>query len=234
MRKSSVIPVTFVAALAACGGQATEFARRPDSAPVVASLATGQGPGTAELRGGRPDAARSRFEAVLARDPEELSALNDLAVSYALEDRVDAARSLLDEVVAHGAPRAQQIALLNLGELYALDGYLAAAQAHLEAARGVDPQRAEPLYALALLADVRGDGERARDLAREALARDESGAARGSLVALHAEERVHLEALLAEARGDPEAALLRWRELRAGRFPALAAAAQRRLDGAVE
>ncbi|HEY7725231.1 MAG TPA: tetratricopeptide repeat protein, partial [Anaeromyxobacteraceae bacterium] len=184
----------------------------------------------AELRAGRPEAARARFEAVLARDPEQLPALNDLAVSYALEDRLDAARSLLDEVVAHGTPRAQQIALLNLGELYALEGYLGAAQAHLEAARSVDPERAEPLYALALLADARGDRDRALDLAREALAHDEGGAARGALVALHVEERIHLEALVAEARGEVEGALLRWRELRGGRFPSLASVAQRRLD----
>jgi tetratricopeptide (TPR) repeat protein len=230
MRKSPVVLAGFLVLAFGCGGQVADALRRPDGSPVVASLATGQGPGTAELRAGRPEAARARFEAVLARDPEQLPALNDLAVSYALEDRLDAARSLLDEVVAHGSPRAQQIALLNLGELYALEGYLGAAQAHLEAARSVDPERAEPLYALALLADVRGDRERARELARAALSRDEGGAARGALVALHAEERIHLEALVAEARGEIEGALPRWRELRGGRFPSLAAAAQRRLD----
>ncbi|HEY7724252.1 MAG TPA: hypothetical protein VH880_02885, partial [Anaeromyxobacteraceae bacterium] len=70
MRKSHVITASFSVLVAACGGQATDAARRPDAAPVVASLATGQGPGTAELRAGRPEAARARFEAVLARDPE--------------------------------------------------------------------------------------------------------------------------------------------------------------------
>ncbi len=230
MRNSAKIPALFLLALAACGGAAEPSARRPEAAPVVAALASPSGPGSEELRAGRLEQARSRYESVLAQDPERLSALNDLAVSYALEDRRDAARSLLDEVVAHGTSRDQVLALVNLGELYALDGYLTAAQAHLETARSIDPLRAEPVYALALLADARGDGAGAAALAREALLLDESGGARARLAYLRGEERTHLEALLAEARGDREAALARWRELRAGGYPVLAAAAQRHLD----
>ena len=230
MRNSARIPALLLLALAACGGAAESGSRRPEAAPVVAALAAPSGPGSQELRAGHLEEARSRYESVLARDPEQLAALNDLAVSYALEDRRDAARSLLDEVVAHGSARDQLLALLNLGELYALDGYLTAAQAHLETARSIDPQRAEPVYALALLADARGDRAGAAALAREALRLDESGAARARLAYLRAEERTHLEALLADARGDREAALARWRELRAGGYPVLAAAAQRHLD----
>jgi tetratricopeptide (TPR) repeat protein len=229
MRNHTKIPALLLLALAACGGQA-EGGRRPDYAPLVAALAAPSGPGGQELRAGRLEVARSRFEAVLARDPEQLAALNDLAVSYALEDRRDAARSLLDEVVAHGTPRDQLVALVNLGELYALEGYLTAAQAHLETARSIDPQRAEPVYALSLLADARGDRGPAQALAREALRLDESGAARAALAFLKAEERLHLEALLADVRGERELALARWRELRAGSSPVLAQAAQRRLD----
>jgi tetratricopeptide (TPR) repeat protein len=230
MRNVPKIPALFLLALAACGGAAETGQRRPEAAPVVAALAAPSGPGGQELRAGRLDLARARFESVLARDPEQLSALNDLAVSYALEDRRDAARSLLDEVVAHGTPRDQLLALLNLGELYALEGYLTAALAHLETARSIDPQRAEPVYALALLADARGDRIGAAQLAREALRLDEGGAGRASLAFLRSEERVHLDAVVAEARGDRDLALTRWRELRAGGYPVLAQAAQRHLD----
>jgi len=230
MLKLLTIFTLALASLTACGGQSEALARRPDAAPTVAALMTPIGPGASHLRAGRVEAARARFEALLSGDPEELGALNDLAVSYAVEGRVDAARSLLDEVVAHGSARAQQVALVNLGELYALEGYLPAALAHLETARSIDPARPEPVFALALLADVRGDRAQATQLLRDALRLDEGGAGRQALAFLHAEERVHLEALLADARGDRSEATARWRELRISRFPALAAAARSRLD----
>jgi hypothetical protein len=44
------------------------------------------------------------------------------------------------------------------------------------------------------------------------------------------EARAHFEALFAEASGDRSLAQARWRELRAGRVPALAQAAQRHLE----
>jgi len=230
MRNLLAISGTSLVLLSACGGQQDGSARRPESAPTFAVLAAPAGPGGADLRAGRSEAARARLEALLAADPERLGPLNDLAVSFAVEGRTDAARALLDDVVAHGDAREQQLALVNLGGLHAAEGYLLAAQAHLETARSIDPSRPEPVYALALLADARGDRARAQDLSREALRLDDSGAARAGLAFLHAEERAHLEALVAEARGDRDLALARWRELRAGRFPALAAAAQRRLD----
>jgi Flp pilus assembly protein TadD len=194
----------------------------------VATLAQSGAPGSAELRAGQLVEARSGFESSLRADPDRMEALNDLAVSYHLEGRFEAARQLLDEVVARGTPREQQLALVNLAELYAIDGYLGAAQAHLDGARGIDPARAEPAYALALLADAAGGGEAARWI-QEAQRLDADGAARRSLAFVYPEERLHLEALLAEASGDRSAAQARWRELRAGRFPALAAAAQRHL-----
>lgn len=230
MTKRSAITGLFLLATAACGGADPQAARRPDAAPVVAVLSAASGPGVAELRLGQGEAARARFEALLAADPDRLGALSDLAVTYALEDRRDAARSLLDAVVAQGGPREQQLALVNLGELYALDGYLAAAQTHFDTARSIDPQRPEPVMALALLASARGERERSLGLMREALRLDESGGTRAALAFLAPEERLHLQALLAEVRGDREAAAARWRELRAGRFPALGQAAQVHLD----
>jgi hypothetical protein len=132
-------------------------------------------------------------------------------------------------VVVRGAPREQQAALVNLADLYSDDGYLPAAQAHLETAREIDAGRAEPVYALALLADTRGDASAAR-LAAEALRLDPDGAARRFLVFASPEARAHFEALFAEAAGDRSLAQARWRELRAGRVPALAQAAQRHLE----
>ena len=55
-------------------------------------------------------------------------------------------------------------------------------------------------------------------------------ALRAALAYVYPEERVHLEALVAEAAGDP-AARDRWRDLAAGRFAALATAAERHLAG---
>lgn len=228
MQKHWAFPALLLLA-AACGGTESPSSR-PESAPVLAALGAPDGPGVRDLRAGRGEAARTRFEAVLASDPERLAALNDLAVAYALEDRRDPARSLLDEVVARGSPREQVVALLNLAELFALEGYLTAAGAYLETARSIDPERPEVLYAQALLADARGESARAMALAREATRFDEAGAGRAALVFLRPEEQVHLEALLAEARGEREQAQVRWRELRSGRFPVLAQAAQRHLD----
>jgi FimV-like protein len=221
-----------VAALlvAGCGGAVDARSGRGDGAPLVATLAAPAGPGAERLRAGDLAGARTAYEAALSADPDRLSALNDLAVSYVLDGHGDSARRLLDEVVAAGTPAEQQAALLNLGELYAADGYVAAARAYLETARSIDPQRPEPLYALALLADGRGDVAGARALVRDALRRDEGGAGRAALAYVYPEERVHLDALIAEATGDP-VAKDRWRELAAGRFAVLAAAAERHLAG---
>jgi tetratricopeptide (TPR) repeat protein len=215
-----------LALVAACGG--AESAVRAQGTPLAATLAQASAPGTAELRAGQLAGARAGFESSLRSDPDRMDALNDLAVTYHLEGRFEAARQLLDEVVARGTPRDQQLALVNLAELYALDGYLDAAQAHLDGAREIDPQRPEPAYARALLADGEGDAEASRWL-QEALRLDAEGTARRSLAFVYPEERAHLEALLAEAAGDRATAQARWRELRTGRFPALAAAAARHL-----
>ncbi len=216
-----------LALAAACGGQ--EQGANAQGTPLAATLAQAAGQGTSELRAGQLAQARATFEASLKGDPDRMAALNDLAVTYYLEGRFEAARQLLDEVVAKGAAPEQQAALVNLAELYALDGYLSAAQAHLESARGIDSTRAEPVYALALLADGRADPEGLR-LAREALQLDADGSARRSLAFVYAEERSHLDALVAEASGDRTTAAARWRELKAGRFPSLALAAQRHLE----
>ncbi len=219
------------AVLAACGGAEPRSPTRDAAAPVLATLASPAGPGPDRLRAGDLAGARVAFEALLARDPDALGALNDLAVSYVLEGHGDAARRLLDEVVAKGDVAEQQAALVNLGELYAGEGYVSAAQAHLETARSLDPARPDAWYALALLADSRGDTERARAALREALQRDDGGAARGAFAYVYPEERVHLEALVAEQAGDGGQAAEKWRALAAGRFAALASAAERHLAG---
>ncbi len=230
MNRLHLHPALLALALAACGGlDAGQAGVKAEASPLVAALASGDGQGRAQLQAGAAGAARATFEAALSADPNQISALNDLAVGYSLDGRFDAARQLLEDVVARGAPRDQQLALVNLGELYALDGYATAAAAHLESARGIDPSRPEPLYALALLADARGDLPQARLTLREALRADD-GSARRSLAFVYPEERNHLEALLAEARGDRAEAQARFQKLAVGRFPALAAAAQKHLE----
>jgi len=222
-------PLVAVAALAACGGAADpRLAVGEEATPAAAALLAPASPGAVLLRGADLTQARAAFEAELSADPDRLSALNDLAVSYLLEGHLDAAGRLLDEVVAKGTPREQQLALLNLGELYAVEGHREAAQAYLSTARELDPTRAEPLYAQALLADARGDLAGARAALREALRLDD-GAARQALVFAFPEERRHLDALVAEQAGQRVAASDAWRELSAGRIPALAAAAARHL-----
>jgi tetratricopeptide (TPR) repeat protein len=225
-----LLTAALAASLAAgCGGA---DAARPqgDGAPLAVTLGS-SGPGADRLRAGDLAGARSSLEAALSADPDQLSALNDLGVSYLLEGHVEAARRLLDEVVAKGTPREQQDALLNLGELYALQGYLDAALAYLETASAVDRARPGPWYAQALLADARGDAAAARAAVRTALRLDDGGAVRAGLAFAFPEERAHLEALLAEQAGDRATAAARFRELAQGRFAPLAAAAERHLAG---
>lgn len=229
MRLLRASPAIFLA-LAACGGAVDTMPRRVDGAPTTAALSTPSGPGATSLRSGRLAEARATLEATLASNPDGLGALNDLAVSYAMEERFDAARQLLEEVLARGGPRDQQSALVNLAELYAIDGYVTAAATYLASAKAIDASRAEPSYALALLADARGDRAGTAAAIRDALEADRSGAARRALAFVYPEERTHLEALVAEASGDGAGAEARWRELARGRFPALALAAQRRLE----
>jgi tetratricopeptide (TPR) repeat protein len=223
--------LTLAVALQACGGADERLAVAEDAAPVLATLADRGSAGARQLRAGDLAGARATYEATLGADPDRLAALNDLAVSYYLEGHLDAARRLLDEVVASGGPGEQQAALVNLGELYALDGHADAAQAYFETARGIDPARPEPVYAQALLADLRGDTAGARALVREALRLDPDGAARAGFAYVYPEERQHLEALLAEAWGERGTAQALWRELSESRLAAIAAAAGRHVVG---
>ena len=204
---------------------------RDDAAPVLATLASPAGSGADRLRAGDLAGARAVFEAALAQDPDRLSALNDLAVSYVLDGHGDAARRLLDEVVASGSPAEQQAALVNLGELYAAGG-VRLRRAGLPRDRARASIRAAPSRCTRSRCSPTRAGTSSRRSAtlREALRRDDGGAARAALAYVYPEERVHLEALVAEAAGDP-AARERWRELAAGRFAALAAAAERHLAG---
>jgi tetratricopeptide (TPR) repeat protein len=180
--------------LAACGGGGLEpLPRRADAIAAPAVLATDAAAFTLD----DPSRARARYESALARDPDRLAALNDLAVTWLAEGRPEAARQLLDEVLARGGAREQQAALVNLATIYAQDGYLAAALAHCETARDVDPSRAEPRYVLALLVE-RGDRPRALAEMRDALRLDD-GTARGRLVFLSADARARLDALAAAA-----------------------------------
>lgn len=194
-------------------------------------LATTAAAPVRDLRSSQLTDVRASLEASLSQDADALPALNDLAVTYALEERFDAARQLLEDVVARGGPREQQSALVNLAELYGLEGYLSAAAGYLATARAIDPTRSAPAYALALLADARNDGSVA-DALRAAVAADPSGDGRAELVFLYPEERLHLGALVAELAGDRAAASTAWRELSRGRFPILALTAQRHLDAA--
>ncbi len=230
MRLLRATPAMLLLVLAACGGEPEAQPRRVDGTPVAAALASPSGPAAKDLRAGRLTIARATLEGLLSQDPDGMAALNDLAVTYSVEERFDAARQLFEEVLARGGARDQQSALVNLGELYAVDGYLTAAEAHLTSARAIDPTRPEPAYALALLADARGDRSTALSTLREALDGDRSGAARRALAFVYPEERLHLEALVAEVTGDAATAEARWRELARGRFRVLAQAAQRHLE----
>jgi tetratricopeptide (TPR) repeat protein len=210
--------------LSACGGGGEAAPRTGDALPGVL-IAASDG-----FAGESLAAARGRLEAQLATDPDRLDVLVDLATTWQLEGRPEAAQALLDEVVSRGAPEDQQAALVNLAALYAEDGYQAAAAAYLETARDVDPARAEPHYALALLASGRDQHAKALAHLKEALRLDPSGAARAALVFARPEAAQHLEALLAEARADAGEAALRWREVARGSFPALAHVAEKRLQ----
>jgi tetratricopeptide (TPR) repeat protein len=216
----------------ACGGvEGSEqtLDRSPGGAPIVGALAEQESAGSLKLRSGDLTGARSEYERSLGEEPDRFTALNDLAVSYALQGRFDAARQLLDDVVAHGDSLSQQTALLNLGELHAVEGYLSAARAYFESARSIDLTQPGPLYALALLSNVQGDGAVALELMQEAIELDTEGRHRAALVFVYPEERTHLEALLNEASGHKEMAAKHWVTLKESPFSALSGAALRRI-----
>jgi len=223
-----LLPAALLAFVAGCGG--AEPRPSGDAAPLAVTLDS-SGPGADRLRAGEPSQGRAALEADLSADPDHLSALNDLGASYLIEGHGEAARRLLDEVVAKGSAREQQTALLNLGELYAIEGYLDAAGAYLETARALDKSRPEPWYALALLADARGDLQSARGSLSTATRLDDSGAARAAFAYAYPEEKIHLEALVAEQSGERGSAVAKWRELSQGRFAPLVGAAERHLGG---
>ena len=205
--------------------RARAMPRRADAVPAPAVL-TSRGRRLAD-----PAGARARLEATLARNPDELGALNDLAVTYLAEGRADAARQLLDEVVARGGAREQQAALLNLAAIYAQDGYQTAASRARRDGAGDRPLAARAaLRARAARERARRPRAGARPGARGAAARRGRRRARGVRAVYAGGAAAPRGARSRRPAGTTRAAAARWRELRAGSFPALAAAADRRLD----
>jgi arylsulfatase A-like enzyme len=114
----------------------------------------------------RPHQARKRFESVLAKDPDNPSALLNLGDLQAqLGDFKAAVKSL--ERCLEVAPE-NRMAKATLGVLYFSWGQLDKSQTYFEQILAESPRSAEPMFFLGQVSDRRGDRARALEWYRKA------------------------------------------------------------------
>jgi len=78
---------------------------RPGRAPAVGHAGPGSPRRASPSSAPASSPARPAHFVRVRADPDRMDALNDLAVAFHLEGRFEAARQLLDEVVARGTPQ---------------------------------------------------------------------------------------------------------------------------------
>jgi len=165
-------------------------------------------------RNGRADEAREALLTCLDLDPASAAAWNNLgSLDYQRAD-FDLARQRTENALALSTDDlGRSIAEANLGELDALTGRTADAEAHLDRALEFSPEAAHAYFALGALYDVTGRPEASRRMMELGVSLDLLGATRRALSFVWPELQLHHDALVAEARGDQALARRYWTAL---------------------
>jgi Tfp pilus assembly protein PilF len=165
-------------------------------------------------RRGQLDTAMSEYQTVLALDPTNGAAHNNLGgIQYLRENfgdaRAETEAALRLETDAEGTA----ISLANLAEFDALDNQLPAAEQKLNESLEANPESAVAYFGLASLYDVTGRTQAAVTMEKNALELDPHGALQRASSYVYPELKLESEALAAEAQGNRAVAVERWTTL---------------------
>jgi len=163
------------------------------------------------MHAGQPDEAELLYREVLAAEPDNGTALNNLSTVRYLERDLEGTMELLEAVLERSRqPRLEAIALSNVAEVLMLRGDYANAEAHYRSAFEAFPEGGFSHFGLAALENVRGRHDAALDEAITGWDLDRAGMDRHHEYFMDEEWRWQRDALVAEAEGQHEDALDLW------------------------
>jgi len=204
-----------------------DHARALDAAEVVAARLDDPSSGSllladAYMHAGLADEAEALFLDVLAREPDNGAALNNLSTIRYLQRDLDGTMELLEAVLERNRePRLEAIAISNVAEVLMLRGDYANAEAHYRSALDVYADGAFAHLGLAALLNVTGRHEAALDAAMTGWDLDRGGLDREHEYFLDEEWRWQRDAFTAEAEGRFEDAVDAWDSVREGQVKPL-------------
>lgn len=167
--------------------------------------------------------AEALYREVLAVEPQNTVALNNLGNIEYMYREFDAAAALFERIlsVPEVKPYSESIALANLGELVQLQGGVKDAEMLYQAAIETMPEGAWGYMGLASLYDQIGEYDRAIEAMIEGWERDQSRITRLNMHFYTEEWAWQRDALIAEIEGDIETARKLWNLILHGDVPAL-------------
>lgn len=176
----------------------------------------------AYMHAGLHDEAEALYVEVIAAEPDNGLALNNLSVLRYLDRDLDGTLELLDSVLERSRdPRLESIALSNVAEVLMLRADYDNAEAHYRSAIERLPDGAFPHLGLAALLNVTGRYAAALDEAMTGWDLDRGGLDRQHEHFIDDEWRWQRDAFVAEAEGRHEDALDLWDAVRAGQVKPL-------------
>ncbi|MCK6569500.1 tetratricopeptide repeat protein [Myxococcota bacterium] len=170
------------------------------------------------LHGAEYDDAADLYQEVLAVEPENATALNNLGnIEYMRRD-FDRAAALFERILeaSDASPYSQSIAMANLGELYQINRAFEPAAEMYRHAIELQPQGAWGYMGLAALLDVSGDYDGAVDTMIDGWERDQNRLTRLNMHFYMDEWSWQRDALIAEIEGDVVLAAKLWRKIADG------------------
>ncbi len=191
------------------------------------------------LQAAEYDDAAILYHEVLAVEPANAIALNNLGNVYYMDRDLDGASAHFEKVLevegisAHG----QSLALANLGELLQLQGAYRDAEGLYREAALAQPEGAWSYMGLAALYDITGRYDAAIEAMIDGWERDGNRMTRLNMHFFQPEWAWQRDALIAEIEGDADLAAALWQRVVEGDVPALQKAAAhhlRSLDLAAE
>lgn len=177
------------------------------------------------------EAAAAAYEAALAVDASNPTALNNLGAARYMQQDLAAAEGHYEAVLASLARGAysESVALANLGELHQIEARYDEAEYLYRQAVEAMPAGAWSYMGLAALLDATGRYDEAIDAMIDGWERDDNRETRLNMHFVEPAWAWQRDALIAEIEGDVEGAIRLWRKVLRGEVPALWAAAEHHL-----